>query len=299
MDGEGEVVGGVVTARYGENALKVIDRVKQKIEEIKPSLPAGVEMVTVYDRSELINKSIDTLTHELIKLAIAVSVVCLIFLWHLPSALVIILTLPLAILMSFICMKYLGVSSNIMSLGGIAIAIGAMVDASIIMVENACKRLEEWEKTGQKENRTDVILNAAKEVGPSLFNTLLVITVGFLPVFALQGQEGRLFSPLAYTKTLSMFFAAFLAITVTPFLMVVFLKGKILTEEQHLLNRFLDRFYSIPAHWVLRHKRKVIISALVLMAVTVIPFARLGSEFMPPLWEGSLYICPPPCRAFR
>lgn len=310
LDGQGEVVGGIVTARYGENALAVIDRVKQRLEELKPSLPDGVEVVPVYDRSDLINRSIHTLTYELIKLAVAVSLVCLLFLWHLPSALVIILTLPLAILMSFVCMKYLGVSSNIMSLGGIAIAIGAMVDASIIMVENACKRLEEWEKnkpgparatdlrtraegTGLKyPTRTDVILNAAKEVGPSLFYTLLVITVGFLPVFALQGQEGRLFSPLAYTKTFSMFFAAFLAITVTPFLMVVFLRGKILAEAKHPLNRFLERAYGIPAKWVLENRKKVIFAALGVVGVTLIPFSRLGSEFMPPLWEGSLLYMP-------
>ena len=300
LDGLGEVVGGIVTARYGENALAVIQRVKEKLAELKPSLPAGVEVVPVYDRSELIDKSIQTLTHELIKLAIAVALVCLIFLWHLPSALVILLTLPLAILMSFICMKYLGVSSNIMSLGGIAI--GAMVDASIIMVENACKRLEEWEKENQnppqrhgdteKKSRTDVILGAAKEVGPSLFYTLLVITVGFLPVFALQGQEGKLFSPLAYTKTFSMFFAAFLAITVTPFLMVVFLKGKIMTEEEHPLNRVLDRLYTGPAQWVLEHRNKTILIALGLIVITLFPLSRLGSEFMPPLWEGSLLYMP-------
>jgi Cu(I)/Ag(I) efflux system membrane protein CusA/SilA len=302
LDGLGEVVGGIVTTRYGENALAVIQRVKEKLAELKPSLPAGVEVVPVYDRSELIDKSIQTLTHELIKLAIAVALVCLIFLWHLPSALVILLTLPLAILMSFICMKYLGVSSNIMSLGGIAIAIGAMVDASIIMVENACKRLEEWEKENQnppqrhgdteKKSRTDVILGAAKEVGPSLFYTLLVITVGFLPVFALQGQEGKLFSPLAYTKTFSMFFAAFLAITVTPFLMVVFLKGKIMTEEEHPLNRVLDRLYTGPAKWVLEHRKKTILIALGLIVITLFPLSRLGSEFMPPLWEGSLLYMP-------
>ncbi len=307
LDGQGEVVGGIVTARYGENALSVISRVKQKLEEIKPSLPPGVEIVPVYDRSELINRSIETLTHELLKLAIAVALVCLVFLWNLPSALVIILTLPLAILMSFVTMKYMGVSSNIMSLGGIAIAIGAMVDASIIMVENACKRLEEWDKAKtispprhqdtkksslKEKTRADVILDAAKEVGPSLFYTLLVITVGFLPVFALQGQEGRLFSPLAYTKTFSMFFAAFLAITVTPFLMVVFLRGKILTEAQHPLNRFLDRFYHHPAKWVLANKRKVLLIALGLVALTLLPYSRLGSEFMPPLWEGSLLYMP-------
>ncbi len=292
LDGLGEVVGGIVTARYGENALKVIERVKQKIEELKPSLPEGVEIIPVYDRSDLIGESIKTLTHELIKLAIAVSVVCLVFLWNLPSALVIILTLPVAILMSFITMKYMGVSSNIMSLGGIAIAIGAMVDASIIMVENACKRLEEWEIGGRQGDRTQVVLKAAMEVGPSLFFTLLVITVGFLPVFALQGQDGKLFSPLAYTKTFSMFFSAFLAVTLTPVLMVLLLKGKMLPEEQHPLNRFLGRFYGGPARWVLNHRLKVILAAGILMLVTLFPFSRLGSEYMPPLWEGTLLYMP-------
>ena len=292
LDGQGEVVGGIVTARYGENALKVIERVKQKIEELKPSLPPGVEIVPVYDRSELIDDSIKTLTHELIKLAVAVSVVCLVFLWNLPSALVIILTLPVAILMSFITMKYLGVSSNIMSLGGIAIAIGAMVDASIIMVENACTRLSEWEKGGRVGDRVQVVLNAAKEVGPSLFFTLLVITVGFLPVFALQGQDGRLFSPLAYTKTFSMFFAAFLAITLTPVLMVVFLRGKMLSEEKHPLNRVFGKIYEGPARWALRNRAKVILTAIGLIAASFIPFSRLGSEYMPPLWEGSLLYMP-------
>jgi len=292
LDGQGEVVGGIVTARYGENALSVIERVKAKIEEIKPSLPPGVEIVPVYDRSELIHESIQTLTHELIKLAIAVSLVCLIFLWNLPSALVIILTLPVAILMSFITMKYIGVSSNIMSLGGIAIAIGAMVDASIIMVENACKRLEEWEKNGQKEDRVQVILNAAKEVGPSLFFTLLVITVGFLPVFALQGQDGRLFSPLAYTKTFSMFFSAFLAVTLTPVLMVFFLRGKIISEARNPLNHFLGKLYEGPVRWVLKHKGQVILIALILMGITFFPLTRLGSEYMPSLWEGSLLYMP-------
>ncbi len=296
LDGQGEVVGGIVTARYGENALKVIERVKQKIEEIKPSLPSGVEIVPVYDRSELINESINTLTHELIKLAVAVSLVCLLFLWSIPSALVIMLTLPVAILMSFITMKYLGVSSNIMSLGGIAIAIGAMVDASIIMVENAVKRLEEWDGSTRSsrspQDRTKVILDAAKEVGPSLFFTLLVITVGFLPVFALQGQDGKLFSSLAYTKTFSMFFAAFLAVTLTPVLMVFLLKGKVLAESKHPLNRSLEKFYEGPARWVLNNGKTVILTAVVLVAVTLFPFMKLGSEYMPPLWEGSLLYMP-------
>jgi Cu(I)/Ag(I) efflux system membrane protein CusA/SilA len=232
-----------------------------------------------------------TLTDELIKLAIAVSLVCLIFLWHFPSALVIVLTLPIAVLASFILMRYLGVSSNIMSLGGIAIAIGAMVDASVIMVENAIKKLEIWNPADGR-SRTDVIVEAAKEVGPSLFYTLLVITVGFLPVFALEGQEGRMFKPLAYTKTLAMFFSAFLAITLTPMLMTIFLKGKILAEEKHPVSRFLHRLYEPAARWVLERPKKVIIGALLLVVLTIVPWVKLGSEFMPPLWEGSLLYMP-------
>lgn len=291
LDGQGEVVGGIVTARYGENALAVIDRVKAKIEEVRRSLPEGVEVVPVYDRSDIIRKSVSTLTNELLKLAVAVALVCLVFLWHLPSALVIVLTLPVAVLMSFILMHALGVSSNIMSLGGIAIAIGAMVDASVIMVENAVKRLESWDPSGGK-TRTEVIIEAAQEVGPSLFFTLLVITVGFLPVFALTGQEGRLFKPLAYTKTFSMFFAAFLAVTLTPVLMTVFLKGRVKREEDHPVSRVLHRLYGPVARWVLAHPRGVVAAAVLAVAVTVVPWARLGREFMPPLWEGSLLYMP-------
>ena len=206
----------------------MIDRVKDKIRtDIAPSLPPGVKIVTTYDRSDLIRRSIDTLKEEIVKLAIAVSVVCIVFLFHLPSALVVILTLPVAIIMSFILMYYMGVTSNIMSLSGIAIAIGAMVDASIIMVENAHKKLEEWEEQGRPGRKTDVIIDAAQEVGPSLFFSLLVITVGFLPVFTLQGQAGRLFKPLAYTKTFAMLFSSFLAVTLTPVLMTLFIRGKI------------------------------------------------------------------------
>jgi len=292
LDGQGEVVGGIVTARYGENALNVISRVKQKIAEITLSLPQGVEIVPVYDRSELIHKSIDTLTHELLKLSLTVSLVCLLFLWNLPSAFVIILTLPVAVLMSFIGMSEMGVSSNIMSLGGIAIAIGTMVDASIIMVENAVKRLEEWEAGGRRGGRSEVIVKAAKEVGPSLFYTLLVITVGFVPVFALTGQAGKLFAPLAYTKTFSMFFAALLAITLTPVLMMLFLKGKVLTEEQHPINRWLKKGYAPLARWILNHSKTVLLGSLVLLAVTFFPASRLGSEFMPDLWEGSILYMP-------
>ena len=292
LNGQGEVVGGIVTLRYGENAMNVIASVKQKLEELKPSLPPGVEIVPVYDRSELIQDSVNTLMEELAKLAVAVSIVCLVFLWHLPSALVILVTLPVAILISFICMRYIGVTSNLMSLGGIAIAIGAMVDASIIMVENACKRLEEWEKGEKKEDRTRVIFRACTEVGPSLFMTLLVITAGFLPVFALQGQEGRLFKPLAFTKTFAMFFSAFLAITATPMLMTLLLRGHIRPETENPVNRILQGAYAPLARWILGHRLTVLFSALGIMLFTFLPASRLGSEFMPPLWEETLLYMP-------
>ncbi len=293
LDGKGEAVGGIVVVRFGENVLSVIERTKEKIKEISPSLPPGVKIIPVYDRSELIHRSVDTLREEVIKLALAVSVVCMIFLFHLPSALVVILTLPIAILISFICMYYLGISSNIMSLSGIAIAIGAMVDASIIMVENAHKKLEEWEAGGRIHgSRVDVIINAAKEVGPSLFFSLLVITVGFLPVFTLEEQAGRLFKPLAYTKTFSMLFASFLAITLTPVLMTLLIKGRIRHEDDNPVSRFLVRLYHPVAEFALRFRKFVIIAAVVIVAVTVIPFSQLGSEFMPPLYEGTLLFMP-------
>ncbi len=293
LDGKGETVGGIVVVRFGENVLDVIDRVKAKIKELQPSLPEGVKIVTTYDRSELIHQSVETLRDEVIKLGIAVSVVCIIFLFHLPSALVVILTLPVAILISFICMFYLHISSNIMSLSGIAIAIGAMVDASIIMVENAHKKLEEWEKAGMVHgSRVDVIINAAKEVGPSLFFSLLVITVGFLPVFTLEEQAGRLFKPLAYTKTFSMLFASFLAITLTPVLMTLFIKGKIRHEDNNPISHVLTKIYHPVANFALRFRKSVIIAAIVIVLVTVFPFSKLGSEFMPPLYEGTLLFMP-------
>lgn len=300
LDGKGEVAGGIVVVRFGENVLNVIDRVKEKIRnDIEPSLPKGMKIVTTYDRSDLIHRSIDTLREEIIKLAIAVSVVCLVFLFHLPSALVVILTLPVAIIASFICMYYLGVTSNIMSLSGIAIAIGAMVDASIIMVENAHKKLEEWENekksnglNGSNRNRIDVIIEAAKEVGPSLFFALLVITVGFLPVFTLQGQAGRLFKPLAYTKTFAMFFASFLAITITPVLMALFIRGKIKPEGKNPVIIMLSKFYIPRLNFALRFKWSVIIAAVILVALTIYPIMKLGKEFMPPLYEGTLFYMP-------
>lgn len=293
LNGKGEVAGGIVIVRFGKNVLNVIERVKDKInKDIAPSLPKGVKIVTTYDRSDLINRSIATLKDEIIKLAIAVSIVCLIFLFHLPSALVVIVTLPIAIIISFICMYYLGVTSNIMSLSGIAIAIGAMVDASIIMVENAHKKLEEWASQGSPGSKTDVIIDAAREVGPSLFFSLLVITVAFLPVFTLQGQAGRLFKPLAYTKTFAMLFSSFLAITLTPVLMTLFIRGKIRPEEKNPVSLFLHVIYEPVAHLALRFRKTVIVIALMIMAVTVYPFLKLGTEFMPPLYEGSLFYMP-------
>jgi copper/silver efflux system protein len=314
LDGKGEVAAGIVVVRFGENVLKVIEQVKEKIKkDIEPSLPKGVKIVTTYDRSDLIHRSIDTLKDEIIKLSIAVSVVCLVFLFHIPSALVIILTLPLAIIISFILMVHLKVTSNIMSLSGIAIAIGAMVDASIIMVENAHKKLEEWEeakrlsgdRSGEEGevldahqtalvnmSRTDVIIHAAQEVGPSLFFSLLVIMVGFLPVFTLQAQAGRLFKPLAYTKTFAMLFSSFLAITLTPVLMTLFIRGKIRPEEKNPISIILHKGYEPVARLALRFKRTVIVLTIIILAVTVYPFMKLGSEFMPPIYEGTLFYMP-------
>ena len=293
LDGQGEVAAGIVVVRFGENVLNVIDRVKERIKnDIVPSLPKGVEIVTTYDRSDLIERSINTLREEIIKLAIAVSVVCIVFLFHLPSALVVILTLPLAILISFICMYYLGLTSNVMSLSGIAIAIGAMVDASIIMVENAHKKLEVWEEEGRPGSRTDVIIEAAQEVGPSLFFALLVISVGFLPVFTLQAQAGRLFKPLAFTKTFAMLFSSFLAITLTPVLMTLFVRGKIRHEDRNPISIVLRKIYEPVAAVSLRFRKSVIVIAVIIMAVTAYPFLKLGSEFMPPLYEGTLFYMP-------
>jgi Cu(I)/Ag(I) efflux system membrane protein CusA/SilA len=292
LDGRGEVVGGVVVMRYGENALKVIERVKEKIKEITPSLPPGVELVTTYDRSDLIQRSIATLKEKLIEEIIIVSVVSLIFLFHVRSALVAILTLPIAILLSFISMYYLKLTSNIMSLGGIAIAIGAMVDAAIVMVENAHKRLERWEVEGKRGSRTDVIVDAAKEVGKPLFYSLLIITVSFLPVFTLEAQEGRLFSPLAFTKTFAMFFASFLSITLAPVLMVLLIRGKIHSEAKNPVSRVLIALYHPVVRAVLRFKTITIALAVLMLLVTIPAFSRLGSEFMPPLNEGMIFYMP-------
>src|SRR5437868_13837308 len=281
LDGRGETVGGIVVMRYGENALRVIDGVKHKIEEIKPSLPQGVRIVPTYDRSDLIKRAIATLREKLIEESIVVALVCIVFLWHVRSALVAIITLPIAIVLSFLPMWWMNVTSNIMSLGGIAIAIGAMVDSAIIMIENAHKALEHFrdqngcEPTGIE--RAEVIIAAAKSVGRSLFFALLVITASFIPVFTLTAQEGRLFKPLAFTKTFSMFFASFLGVTLVPILMTLLIRGKITPEIKNPVNRFLIGVYQQLVNFVLRYRWFTLIAALVILVLTVFPYSRLGS----------------------
>ena len=296
LNGQGEVVGGIVVMRYGENALNVIDGVKRKIDNIKSSLPDGVRIVPTYDRSDLIHRAIGTLREKLIEECIIVALVCLVFLWHVRSALVAIITLPIAILASFIPIFYSHLTSNIMSLGGIAIAIGAMIDAAIIMVENAHKSLEHFREEHGREpdngERIEVIIAAAKTVGRPLFFSLLVITVSFLPVFSLTAQEGRLFKPLAFTKTFSMFFAAMLAITLGPVLMTLLIRGKIAPEAKNPLNRFLISIYEPALNFVLRFRGFVLLGAFLLLVLTIFPFVRLGKEFMPPLNEGTLLYMP-------
>ncbi len=292
LNGRGEVVSGIVVMRHGENALNLIERVKQKIKEIEPSLPPGIKIVTTYDRSDLILRSIATLKEKLIEESLIVSVVIIVFLFHIPSALVVIITLPTAIIISFILMHYLNLTSNIMSLGGIAIAIGAMVDAAIIMVENAHKRLEHWEESGRPGSRAEVLIDAAKEVGKPLFFSLLIITVSFLPIFTLEGQEGRLFKPLAFTKTFAMFFASFLSITLAPVLMLLLIRGRIRPEGRNPVNRFLIALYMPVIQWVLRFRKTTIALALLALILTVPAFMRLGSEFMPPLNEGMIFYMP-------
>ncbi len=296
LDGKGEVVGGIVVMRYGENALTVIDGIKKKLQEIEPSLPPGVRIVPTYDRSELIKNSIATLREKLLEESLVVALVCLVFLWHVRSALVAIVTLPVAIVLSFLPMYWLGLTSNIMSLGGIAIAIGAMVDAAIIMVENAHKFLEHFREEKGRDptnaERIDVIVTAAQSVGRPLFFSLLVITVSFVPVFSLSGQEGRLFQPLAFTKTFAMFFAALLGVTLVPVLMVLLVRGKITPERNNPVNRFLIWAYRPFVNFVLRFRWPAILAALAVLAATVYPFRQLGKEFMPPLNEGTILFMP-------
>ncbi|HHK42394.1 MAG TPA: efflux RND transporter permease subunit, partial [Planctomycetaceae bacterium] len=292
LNGEGETVGGVVIVRYGANALDVIERVKQRLEELENDLPEDVEVEIVYDRSGLIERAVETLQDKLIEECLVVSVVCILFLLHFRSALVAILVLPLAILLAFTVMYKEGLGANIMSLGGIAIAIGAMVDAAVVMIENAHKHLEH--NKGKKPH-LEVIKDAAVEVGPTLFFSLLVITFSFLPVFTLQAQEGRLFKPLAFTKTFSMASAALLSITLAPVLMYYLVRGRILPENKNPINRLLAAMYH-PIMGFILHSRlasvTVITGSLFAVVATMYPIKQLGSEFMPPLYEGDLLYMP-------
>ena len=293
LNGEGEVAGGIVVMRLGENALATIDRVKEKLEAIRSGLPEGVEIVPVYDRSTLIQNAIDTLTRKLTEEMIVVALVCIVFLLHFRSAFVSIFTLPTGILASFIVMYLLDINANIMSLGGIAIAVGVMVDASVVMVENAHKHLERARKgEGPSRSHNEIMMEAAKEVGPALFFSLLIITLSFLPVFTLQAQEGRLFRPLAFTKTFAMAASAILAITIIPVLMTFFVRGRIPTEQKNPLSRFFIWAYHPFIEFVLRFPKTVILVAVVTTAITWLPFQRLGSEFMPPLYEGDFLWMP-------
>lgn len=292
LDGEGEVVGGVVVMRSGENALTVIEGVKQKLEELKPGLPEGVEIETVYDRAPLIEGAVDNLTRTLIKEGIVVALISIIFLLHARSALVAIITLPLGVLAAFIVMSAQGITANIMSLGGIAIAIGAMVDASIVMVENAHRKLSVMAKDAAWEEKREAILLSAKEVGPGLFFSLLIITVSFLPVFALTGQSFRLFSPLAFTKTYAMAFASILSVTVVPVLMLWLIRGRIRKEEENPVNRWLVSMYHPLLKLALARKWLVVIIAGILVLSMSVPLWRTGSEFMPALYEGELLYMP-------
>ena len=289
LNGEGEAVSGIAVARFGANTLDVIHNVKAKIAEIASGLPAGVTIEAVYDRSDLIHRAIETLKHTLLEESLIVALVCIVFLFHVRSALVAILMLPVGILIAFIVMRWLDLNSNIMSLGGIAIAIGAMVDAAIVMIENAHKHLE---RAAPGASRVQIMIDAAKEVGPALFFSLLIITVSFLPVFALEAQEGRLFKPLAYTKTFAMAGAALLSITLVPALMVLFIRGRIIPEQRNPLNRLLIWLYRPLIAGVMRWKKLTILVALAVLAASYVPASRLGSEFMPTLNEGTLLYMP-------
>jgi Cu(I)/Ag(I) efflux system membrane protein CusA/SilA len=297
LDGEGEVAGGIVVMRAGKNALETIAAVKAKLAELKAGLPEGVEVVETYDRSGLIERSVRHLGEKLVEEFVVVALVCLLFLFHLRSSLVAIVSLPLGVLMAFIVMYYQGVNANIMSLGGIAIAIGAMVDAAVVMVENAHKHLEAWQRShaGREpsgDERWRIVTDAAVEVGPALFFSLLIITLSFIPVFALQAQEGRLFAPLAYTKTYAMAAAAGLAVTLIPVLMGYLVRGRIPDERANPVNRFLIAVYEPLLNAVLRHPWTTLLVALLVAASTWIPIARIGGEFMPPLYEGDLLYMP-------
>ena len=312
LDGQGDAVGGIIVMRHGENALNVIRRVEAKLDDLKASLPDGVEVLTTYDRSDLILRALGTLKHELVLEMIVVSLVILLFLWHFPSAIVPIVTIPISVLLSFIPLYLLGISVNIMTLAGIAISIGVLVDGAIVEVENAYNKLHLWQVGGRKGDFHVVRLEALKEVGPSVFFSLLVIAVAFLPIFALVDQEGRLFRPLAWSKNLAMLLAALLAVTLDPALRMLFarmepftfkprflariasgfLVGTYYAEERHPVSRAIHRLYDPACRYVLRRPKTVIAIALAILAVSLPLYFRLGSEFMPPLDEGSILYMP-------
>lgn len=297
LNGEGEVAGGVIILRSGKNARETINAVKERLTALKASLPEGVEIVTTYDRSELINEAVNNLSIKLGEEFIVVAIVCALFLWHARSALVAVLTLPLGILIAFLIMRFQGINANIMSLGGIAIAIGAMVDAAIVMIENAHKHLERWRRENPDQempvaDHWQLIIKSSVEVGPALFLSLLIITFSFLPVFTLEGQEGRLFKPLAFTKTYAMAGAAILSITLIPVLMGYFIRGKIPSENKNPINRFLTRVYQPALDWSLKSPKKVLVIAVLIFATSAWPISQLGGEFMPQMDEGDLLYMP-------
>jgi Cu(I)/Ag(I) efflux system membrane protein CusA/SilA len=312
LDGEGDVVGGIVVMRSGENALAVIERIKAKLEDVKPSLPEGVEIVTTYDRSELINAAIDTVSHKLVEEMIVVSIIILLFLWHIPSAIIPIVTIPVSVALAFIPMYLMGINANLMSLAGIAISIGVLVDGAIVEVENAYNKIYHWIQGGRKGDFHQVRLEALLEVGPAVFFSLLVIAVAFMPVFTLVDQEGRLFRPLAYSKNLAMAIAAVLAITLDPAMRMLFARvddfsfrprwlaavvsrvavGRYYSEEGHPVSKLMHRLYEPPCRFVLRHPRTTILASLLIVLSTIPVYLSLGTEFMPPLREGTILYMP-------
>ena len=292
LNGQGEVVGGIVVMRFGENALAVIERVKAKLKEIEPSMPPGVKVMTVYDRSDLIRESIATANESLLEELIVTGVLIIAFLLHVRSAVVPILTLPIAVLIGFIPMYLMEIGINIMSLGGIIVAIGDMVDAAIVMVDNAHKRLEEWERDGRPGARLEVLIDSAKEVGPAIFASVLVIAISFIPIFVLEGQEGRMFKPLAWTNNLAIAMCAVLAITLVPACLPTFIRGRIFPEQKHPVSRSLQQVYAPLLRTALHNRKAVMIGAMVLMVSVVPLYQKMGSEFMPPLYEGTMLYMP-------
>ncbi|HHX4720783.1 TPA: efflux RND transporter permease subunit, partial [Legionella pneumophila] len=292
LNGQGEAVGGIVIMRFGEDVLQVIGRIKDKLKELASAIPEGIKMVPVYDRSNLIQEAISTANWNLIEELVVVGLLIIVFLGHFRSALIPIITLPLAILISFIPIYFLHVGLNIMSIGGIIVAVGDMVDAAIIMVDNAHKRIADWEAKGSPGDRTQVLIDSAKEVGPAIFSSLLVIAISFMPVFTLEAQEGRLFSPLAYTKNLAIFMSALLAITLIPVLLPLLVRGRIIPEQKHPITRWMQAMYAPVLRLALRYRQFVVGIAIVLALATIPLYKLIGSEFMPPLYEGTILYMP-------